>query len=124
MIKSRLDQNSTGLLHSINLNTKKLLDIKINRKSTSHVAVATDKNTLIEIDSSVAESITIPANVFENGNQFLVSQYGTGQISFVAGTGVTFRSSGNKLKTSAQFSLVTVIAISPTEFYIAGDLTA
>ncbi len=124
MIRARLDQNSTGLLHSINNLVKKLFSIEIIRKTTSHVAEYSDRNKLIEVDSAAANILTLNADVFSAGNQFLVSQYGAGQITFTAGPGVTIRSSGNKYKTSAINSLVTVIVRTPTDYYIAGDLTA
>jgi hypothetical protein len=71
-----------------------------------------------------ANNVTINNSVFSAGNQILVSQYGAGQVTFVAGSGVTLRSPSGKLKLTGQYSLATIIAISATEFYISGDLTA
>ena len=51
-------------------------------------------------------------------------KYGAGQVSFVAGSGVTIRSASGKLKLTGQYSMATIICISATEFYLAGDLTA
>lgn len=99
-------------------------NLTLDRKTASYTLVAGDNNKLIEMNVATANNVTINNSVFTAGNQILVSQYGAGQVTFVAGAGVTLRSSGGKLKTSAQYSLVTIIAISSTEFYIAGDLTA
>lgn len=99
-------------------------NITLDRKTASYTLVANDNGKLIEMNVASANTLTINASLFSAGNQILISQYGAGQTTITAGAGVTLRSSGGKLKTSAQYSLVTIIAISSTEFYIAGDLTA
>lgn len=99
-------------------------NITLDRKTASYIAVANDNGKLIEMNVATANTFTINASLFSAGNQILISQYGAGQTTITAGAGVTLRSSGGKLKTSAQYALVTIIAISSTEFYIAGDLTA
>ena len=99
-------------------------NITLDRKTASYTLVANDNGKMIEMNVGSANTLTIDASIFSAGNQILISQYGAGQTTITAGAGVTLRSSGAKLKTSAQYSLVTIIAISSTEFYIAGDLTA
>jgi hypothetical protein len=99
-------------------------NITLDRKTASYTLVAGDNGKMIEMNVASANTLTIDSSIFSAGNQILISQYGAGQTTITAGAGVTLRSSGGKLKTSAQYSLVTIIAISSTEFYIAGDLTA
>lgn len=99
-------------------------NITLDRKTASYTLVVGDNGKMIEMNVASANTLTIDASIFSAGNQILISQYGAGQTTITAGAGVTLRSSGGKLKTSAQYSLVTIIAISSTEFYIAGDLTA
>ena len=99
-------------------------NITLDRKTASYTLVASDNGKMIEMNVAGANTLTINASLFSAGNQILISQYGAGQTTITAGAGVTLRSSGGKLKTSAQYSLVTIIAISSTEFYVAGDLTA
>lgn len=99
-------------------------NITLDRKTASYTLVTNDNGKMIEMNVASANTLTINASLFSAGNQILISQYGAGQTTITAGAGVTLRSSGGKLKTSAQYSLVTIIAISSTEFYIAGDLTA
>jgi len=106
------------------LDNKSDKNITLDRKTASYTLVANDNGKLIEMNVATANTLTINASLFSAGNQLLVSQYGAGQTTITAGAGVTLRSSGGKLKTSAQYSLVTIIAISSTEFYVAGDLTA
>jgi hypothetical protein len=99
-------------------------DLTLDRKTASYTLVAGDNNKLIEMNVGTANNVTINNSVFSAGNQILVSQYGAGQVTFVAGSGVTLRSPSGKLKLTGQYSLATIIAISATEFYISGDLTA
>lgn len=106
------------------LNNKSDKNITLERKTASYTLVAGDNGELIEMNVATANTLTINASIFSAGNQILISQYGAGQTTITAGAGVTLRSSGGKLKTSAQYSLVTIVAISSTEFYVAGDLTA
>jgi len=109
------------LLSDINGASK---DLTLDRKTASYTLVAGDNNKLIEMNVATANNLTINNSVFTAGNQILVSQYGAGQVTFVAGSGVTLRSPSGKLKLTGQYSLATIIAISATEFYISGDLTA
>ena len=99
-------------------------NLTLDRKTASYTLVAGDNNKLIEYNSATPVNNTIDSGVFSAGNQILVSQYGAGQVTFVAGSGVTLRSPSGKLKLTGQYSLATIIAISATEFYISGDLTA
>jgi hypothetical protein len=99
-------------------------DLTLDRKTASYTLVSGDNNKLIEYNSATPVNNTIDSGVFTAGNQILVSQYGAGQVTFVAGSGVTLRSPSGKLKLTGQYSLATIIAISATEFYISGDLKA
>lgn len=106
------------------LDNKSDKNITLNRQTASYVGVASDNGKLVEMNVASANTFTINTGIYSAGNQILISQYGSGQTTITAGAGVTLRSSGGKLKTSVQYSLVTIIAISSTEFYVAGDLTA
>jgi hypothetical protein len=99
-------------------------NLTLDRKTASYTLVAGDNNKLIEMNVGSANNVTINNSVFSAGNQILVSQYGAGQVTFVAGSGVTLRSPSGKLKLTGQYSLATIICISASEFYISGDLTA
>jgi hypothetical protein len=97
-------------------------NIVFNRQTASYTLAASDVNKMVEMNVPTPNTITINSGVFTAGNQILFSQYGAGQVTIVAGSGVTFKNT--KLKTNAQGSLGTIIAISASEFYISGDLTA
>jgi hypothetical protein len=99
-------------------------NLTLNRKTASYTLVVGDNNKLIEMNVGSANNVTIDNSIFSAGNQILVSQYGAGQVTFVAGSGVTLRSASGKLKLTGQYSMATIICISASEFYIVGDLTA
>lgn len=99
-------------------------NLTLNRKTASYTLVVGDNNKLIEMNVGSANNVTIDNSIFSAGNQILVSQYGAGQVTFVAGSGVTLRSASSKLKLTGQYSMATIICISASEFYIVGDLTA
>jgi hypothetical protein len=87
----------------------------------------TDVDKIIEMSASTANILTIPPNsavTISNGASFIVAQYGTGQTTIQAGSGVTLRSSGGFLKLAARYSLATLIKISTNEWYVSGQLTA
>jgi len=104
------------------LNAKSPLNVTLDRKTASYTLVAGDNGKLIEMNVASANTLTINTGLFSAGNQVLISQYGAGQTSFVAGAGMTLRSDGGKLKIGTQFSLATLIFISATEAYLTGNL--
>lgn len=89
-------------------------------KSANYSVVAGDKGQLIRSTGS-AITITID-NVLAVGEFIDFIQFGAGQITFSAGTGVTLSSSGGKLKTSAQYSAGTVVCVASGQYVMFGDL--
>ena len=74
-----------------------------------------------------ANNLTVPLNstvTFPVGTQILLSQYGAGQTTVVATSGVTINSSGGKLKLNTQYSGATLIKIATNEWYLFGDIAA
>ena len=104
------------------LNAKSPLNVTLERKTSNYTLVASDNTKLIEMNVATANTLTINTGLFSAGNQVLISQYGAGQTSFVAGAGMTLRSDGGKLKIGTQYSLATLIFISATEAYLTGNL--
>lgn len=103
-----------------------LQEIIFNKKATSYTLVLGDAYKLIEMEVSTANTLTIPTNTsvaFPLGTQILVSQLGTGQTTITPAVGVTLRSSGGKTKTSAQYSMCTLIKRGTNEWYLSGDIT-
>jgi nitrogen fixation protein len=101
-------------------------DLTIDTKTVQYTLVTGDNSKFIELNFSGGNNIIIPTNTaqpFPIGAQIILSQYGAGQVTVVADTGVTLRSSGGKTKTSAQYAMATLIKRGTNEWYLAGDIT-
>ena len=101
--------------------------ITTNRQTASYTLVIGDADKLVEMNVATANNLTIPLNssvAFATGTQILLAQYGAGQTTLVATSGVTIRSSGSKLKLSARYSGATLIKIATDEWYLFGDIAA
>ena len=101
--------------------------ITTNRQTASYTLVIGDADKLVEMNVATANNLTIPLNssvAFATGTQILLAQYGAGQTTVVATSGVTIRSSGGKLKLNAQYSGATLIKIATDEWYLFGDIAA
>jgi hypothetical protein len=104
----------------IDAKTNKL--ITTNRQTASYTLVLSDADKLVEMNVGSANNLTVPASTFSAGTQILLAQYGAGQTTIVAGSGMTIRSNGAKLKLNAQYSGATLVFVSGTEAYLFGDI--
>jgi hypothetical protein len=104
----------------IDSKTNKL--VTANRQTASYTLVLSDADKLVEMNVASANNLTVPASTFSAGTQILLAQYGAGQTTVVAGSGMTIRSNGAKLKLNAQYSGATLVFISGTEAYLFGDI--
>jgi hypothetical protein len=98
-----------------------------NRQTASYTLVLSDATKLVEMNVASANNLTVPPNssvAFATGTQILIAQYGAGQTTVVAGSGVTVRSSGGKLKLSGQYSGGTLLKIATNEWYLFGDIAS
>ena len=77
----------------------------------------------VRLTGSTGYTFTISSGIAA-GHRIDFIQDGAGQISFTAGAGVTIKSKDSKLKTAGQYSAVSLIAYSTTEYYLVGDLGA
>jgi hypothetical protein len=113
---------STATQTALDTKTNKI--ITTNRQTASYTLVLADADKLVEMNVATANNLTVPASVFSAGTQILLSQYGAGQTTIVAGAGVTIRSNGAKLKLNVQYSGATLIFLSASECYLFGDIVA
>jgi hypothetical protein len=116
---------STATQTALDAKTNKL--IVTNRQTASYTLVLGDADKLVEINNASANNLTIPLNssvAFATGTQILLAQYGAGQTTIVATSGVTVRSNGAKLKLNAQYSGATLIKIDTNEWYLFGDIAS
>lgn len=90
-------------------------------KSANYSIVSGDAGTLVR---STGSAITVTVdNVLSLGQQVDFVQYGSGQITFAAGTGATVNSAGGKLKTNVQYSGASVICVASGIYWLVGDLS-
>jgi hypothetical protein len=116
---------STATQTALDAKTNKL--IVTNRQTASYTLVLGDADKLVEINNASANNLTVPLNssvAFATGTQILLAQYGAGQTTIVATSGVTIRSNGGKLKLNVQYSGATLIKIDTNEWYLFGDIVA
>ena len=98
--------------------------ITTNTQTASYTLVAGDADKIVEMNVGTANNVTVPSATFSAGQQIIVTQYGAGQTSFVAGSGMTIRSNGGKLKLNAQYTGATLVFRSASECYLWGDITS
>lgn len=94
---------------------------------TSYTAVLGDDGDLVTLDNAAAITFTVPPNssvAFGIGTQINIMQLGAGQVTITAGAGVTLRSAGSKLKTSAQYAVATCCKIATDTWVVIGSLAA
>jgi hypothetical protein len=114
---------STATQTALDAKTNKL--VVANRQTASYTLVLSDADKLVEMNVASANNLTVPLNssvAFSTGTQILLAQYGAGQTTVVATSGVTIRSNGAKLKLNAQYSGATLVKIAENEWYLFGDI--
>lgn len=115
---------NTKLTDSLSTKTNKLITTV--RYTQSDTLILSDADKLLEMNSASANNLSVPANAsvpFSIGTQILIAQYGAGQTTLVALSGVTIRSASGKLKLTGQYSGATLVKIATNEWYLFGDIT-
>jgi hypothetical protein len=115
-----------GLYQYINNAWVNLTGVVTNRQTASYTLALGDSNDLVEMNVATANNLTVPLNssvAFPIGTKIDVAQYGAGQTTVVATSGVTVRSSGGALKLAVQYSGATLVKIATDEWYLFGDIT-
>jgi hypothetical protein len=99
--------------------------IAISVKTASATLALVDDGTVVEMNVSTANTITVPTDsvAFPVGTQITILQTGTGQTTVTPASGVTIdRTPGLKLR--AQWSAATLIKRASNTWVLIGDLTA
>ena len=94
---------------------------------TTYTLVLADAHKLVTLSNGSAITLTVPPNssvAFETGDQVNLLQLGAGQVTVAAGSGVTLRSEGSKVKLTGQYALATLVKIGTDEWVLVGNLTA
>lgn len=91
----------------------------------TYTLVLNDRGTVVEFTSGSAITATVPPNssvAFDIGTILEIHQYGAGQVTIAAGSGVTLRSDGGKVKTAAQYASIGLRQRAADEWVLTGDL--
>lgn len=125
---TRQDFTAGQVLTAAELDAVATAMIAINAQTgTTYTTVLGDDGKLITCDNAAAIALTIPPNssvAYGIGTQLNIMQLGAGQVTVTAGAGVTLRSAGSKLKTSAQYAVVTCCKIATDTWVVVGNLAA
>lgn len=98
-----------------------------NTKTASYTLALADVSKVIEMNVASANTLTVPPNAsvaIPVDSVIEILAYGSGQTSIVAGSGVTIRSAGAKLKLSGQYSGAALRKRGTDEWVLTGDLSA
>ena len=125
---TRQDFVAAQVLTAAELDAVATAMIAINAQTgTTYTTVLTDDGKLITCSNAAAISVTIPPNssvAYGIGTQINFAQLGAGQVTLVAGAGVTLNSSGAKLKLKDQYSVATCVKTDTNTWFVVGNLSA
>ncbi len=125
---TRQDFTAGQVLTAAELDAVATAMIAINAQvGTTYTTVLSDDGKLVTADNGSAIALTIPPNssvAYGIGTQINIMQLGAGQVTITAGAGVTLRSAGSKLKTSAQYAVATCVKIATDTWVVVGNLSA
>ena len=94
---------------------------------TTYTTVLSDDGKLITLDNASSITVTIPPNssvAYGIGTQLNFMALAAGVVTITAGSGVTIRSDGSKLKLNAQYAVATCLKISADVWVAVGNLKA
>ena len=119
---------SGDVLLASELNNMSTAMVAVNAQTgTTYSVVLSDDGKLITCDNAASIALTIVPNssvAFGIGTQINVMQLGAGTVTITAGSGVTLRSDGSKLKTNAQYAVATCLKIASDTWVVVGNLKA
>lgn len=117
--------HNADITGSLTLNGIDISNISTNRQTASYTLALTDADKLVEMNVATANNLTLPLNssvAFPIGTKIDLAQYGAGQTTVVATSGVTVRSAGGALKLALQYSGASLVKIATNEWYLFGDI--
>jgi hypothetical protein len=116
------DMNAIGA----EINSKPGDLLTMNTQTGSYTLVLGDVSKVIEMNVAGANNLTVPPNssvAFSVGTVIEVMQYGAGQTTIVAGSGVLIRSPGGKMKIAARYGSASLRKRGTDEWTLEGNLT-
>jgi hypothetical protein len=100
--------------------------VKFNQQTASYTLALSDKDKMIEMSHTSANTLTIPPESSVNfpiGTQIMVLQTNAGQTTIAAGSGVSVHATPG-LKLRDQYSMATLIKRGSNTWIVTGDLSA
>ena len=110
---------------SVKATLSSILTQAINTQTVSYTLVLSDRNNIVEMNVASANNLTVPPNslvAFPIGSRVDIAQYGAGQTTVVAGSGVTIRATPG-LKLAAQYAGATLYKRATDEWVLIGNLS-
>lgn len=93
-------------------------------QTLSYIAALVDCGTRVLMNSAGAINFTIPPNTdvaFDVGTVMEIGQFGAGQVTIVAGSGVTIHSSNGFFATTARYSVISVWQQDIDVWWVSGE---
>lgn len=94
---------------------------------TTYTLVLTDAGKMVTLSNASAITLTVPPNAdvaFPVNTRIDLLQYGAGQVTVAAGSGVTIYSKASALKLSAQYAGATLWKKATNTWVLVGDISA
>ena len=98
----------------------------VQEQTASYTATPADNGKDIWLNSGSAVTLTLPPQAsaaFPAKTFFFVTQMGSGAVTLAAGSGVTLRSAGGRLKLAEQYTTVLLRKLSDNVWLVTGNLS-
>jgi len=89
---------------------------------TTYTLTVNDNGLVIVSTSSSSVALTVPSGLGA-GFSCSIVQYGAGQVTISAGSGVTLRLRGGANKTGGQYAVASLLSVVANEYIVIGDTT-
>ena len=89
---------------------------------TTYALTVNDNGRVIVFTSASGVTLTVPSGL-DLGFSCSIVQYGTGQVTISAGSGVTLRLRSNANKTGGQYAVASLLSVVANEYVVIGDTT-
>lgn len=127
VITNQIVNNTTGLITYARVQNavETLAALPHTVQTGSYTAAITDRGTCVEMNSASGLNFTVPPNssvAFPTDSKITICQMGAGQVTIVAGAGVTLRTPSS-LTARAQYSTLQVRKRATDEWVVSGDMT-
>jgi hypothetical protein len=98
-----------------------------NVTNTAYTLQLSDAGKVVRLTNSSAMTLTVPADSsvnFEVGQEIILTQFGSGEVTVSEGVDVTVNSLGGNLGLLGQYAVARLIKVASDEWLLSGDLTA